>query len=499
MQDDLPVYEFATTPLSHQLRLFNETRDKEVFGILWEQGTGKTKPTIDTACDLYERGKIDCVIVVAPNGVHRNWKSDELPKHVPQRLHDRIKCEFWETQKADTKGHAARMNALAKHDGMAWFLISYNGFMTKKGKEFVWKLLKSRKVFYVLDEAHNIAHHSKRSMSIIASSKYAKWKRILTGTPVATGPFDIYRQVKFLDNDIWKRYGLDNYTVFKFHFAEWFTAEECRALHGYDPGYDKLIDYKNIDQLCQILSSVSDRVLKADVLDLPPKVYSKRYFTLNKQQAEAYKNLRDFYEHELESGLRIEGNLAIVRLLRLHQVICGYAATEEGEDGENPTIQLGDYNPMLDEIEDTAASISHQGIIWARFTRDIDEICKRLGKKARRYDGTLPDDEAEKNKLDFQAGEYQWFVGNAQKGGTGLTLNMAKTMMFASQSFRFIDRLQAEDRFHRIGQTDSVNIIDFEAFLPDGGMTVSHHIINNLRRKYDIAAQITGDELREWI
>lgn len=487
-----------TKPLDHQQRLFMETASLAVYAVLWEQGTGKTKPTIDTAAFLYELGEIDALIVVAPNGVHRNWKSDELPKHLPKRLHAKVMCEFWESQKANNKGFKEKFKKLLFHDGLAILLLSYDNVVTKNGKQYLWKFLRQRKCMYVLDEAHNIkAPGAKRTISIVASGRYSKYKRILTGTPIGVGPFDIYAQMKFLDEHFWKPHGFADFNVFKRYFGIWFTAEDCKKLNGYDPGYDKLVEYVNLDRLAEILKTASDRVLKDDVLDLPPKTFTKWYYELNGEQNRVYLELKQQFEAEFDDGARIDGALAIVRLLRMHQVCCGYGYTDS-EDAE-PFRLLGNHNPLMDAVKEWSEGIPHQAIVWARFRKDIDQLMDLLGKDAVRYDGLLSDDEAERSKLAFQAGDKKWFIGNPQKGGTGLTLNMAKSVGFASNSFKLIERLQAEDRNHRIGQDTSVNYTDFEAMLPNGASTVSGKIIRSLRSKYDIAAQITGDKLREWI
>ena len=442
---------------------------------------------------------MNALIVVAPNGVHRNWKTDELPKHLPKRLHSAVRVEFWEASKANNVGFKHKIRALLLHEGLSVLLLSYENFITLAAKNYVWKFLRQRKCLYVLDEAHKIkSPGAKRTKSIVASGRYAPYKRILTGTPIGKGPFDIYSQLKFLDEHFWKPHGFSDFNVFKQHFGVWFTAEDCKKLHGYDPGYDKLDGYTNLEQLQAIVDSVSDRVLKEDVLDLPPKLFSKRYYELNKEQARVYRELVDNYEAEFSDGARVDGALAIVRLLRLHQVCSGYAYTEADDPEAEPFRLLGDSNPLLDACVEWTESLGHPAIIWARFSKDIDQLMDAL-KGAVRNDGKMTDDEAERSKLAFQAGDAQFFVGNAQKGATGLTLIQAKSMGFYNNSFNLIDRLQAEDRAHRIGQDVAVNYVDFEGMLPDGRPTVSGQIIKSLRKKWDIAAQITGDTLKEWI
>ena len=225
--------------------------------------------------------------------------------------------------------------------------------------------------------------------------------------------------------------------------------------------------------------------------------YSKRYFTLNAAQAEAYDKLRQEYELEFADGAMVDGQLAIVRLLRLQQIACGYAVTDHEEE---PFRMLGNSNPLLDSCVEVTEALPHQSIIWARFRKDIDLIIDAVGAdKCVRYDGTLSDDECARSKAAFQAGDKQHFVGNPAKGSEGLTLLGAKTVQYYNNSFKLKDRLQSEDRPHRIGQDVPVNYIDHDALMPDGRVTVINKVIRALRNKFDIASQINGDVLREWI
>ena len=493
------MYEYKTKPFAHQQRLFEETRLMKTHAILWEQGTGKTKPTIDIFSSLFEEGEIDAVIVVAPNGVHRNWITDELPAHFPDRLIPKMRTMHWRTNKSATKYHAKEFESLVVFRGLAIFCISYNGFMTKRGKNAVWKFLKRRKCFYILDESHNVkTPKAKRTRSIVASGRYADYKRILTGTP-ASKPFELYSQLRFLDPGIWHQYQMGSFQAFKQHYGRWFTAKECIELNGYDPGYDKLIEFKNLEELAGILASVSDRVLKSDVLDLPPKLYTKIYFDMTPRQQQMYDTLREELELELQSGLVINGNMAIVRLLRLQQITCGYAVA----DSEEPIELCDKINPRLDVTVDYFKELPHQSIIWCRFRHDVDQLVDALGiDRVARYDGTISDDDCELAKQAFNAGDKQHFVANTAKGSEGLTLNGAKSVGFYSNSFKFMQRLQAEDRCHRIGQDGAIHpgrglgVLYADVCAPN---TVDDKIINALRENYDIAAQLTGDKLKEWI
>lgn len=488
---DIADFPHVIKPFDHQLDHLNNHVNEKAWGLLWEQGTAKTKPIIDTAVFKYANEEIDGLLVVAPPGVERNWNTDELPKHLPDDYTFDVMTQVFLTAKKHTKDHKRGMDMLLRWDGLAVLLISYNAFMTKEGKETVRKFLRHRNTLYVLDEAHNIkTPKAKRTISIVASGKYARYRRILTGTPIAQGPFDLYSQIRFLDEFFWKNKGIHGTVEFRNHFGKWFTRADCQKLHGYDPGYDKLLEYQNLDELKEWLKEITDRVVKDDVLDLPPKLYQKRYFDMSKEQTTAYTQLKEELMLEVGDAL-VTAELPIVMQLRLQQIACNYLPVGEDE----PVHMLASKNPRMNVMEDIRDSTFHPGIIWARFRHDVDQIMDLLGKNAVRYDGSVSDDDAERSKLAFQAGDVQWFVGTAQKGGPGLTLTQAKTMVYYSNSFKLIDRLQSEDRCHRAGMDEHpVNYIDIIA-----NNTVDEHIVTNLRNKRDVAVEIQDDAWKEWI
>ena len=488
-------YEYKTKPFEMQRRLFEETADAEFYGILWEQGCGKSKVAIDTAAYLYEQNKINGMLLVAPSGVERNWITDEIPKHLPNRIPFQ---EFlWKSSKARRQWFQSAFTAFLQQKELTIFCISYDGFMTDAGKKAVWKFLKSRNVLYVLDESDDIrTPKAKRSRSVVASGKYAKFRRILTGTP-ADKPFDLYTQLKFLDPSVWSRMGIRTFQVFKHHFAIWDTHTKMLGTRTQE--FETLREYKNLMDLTDALKTLSSRLLKTDIHDLPNKLYTKRYFELTAKQREYYDKLKNELEIELEDGRIVDGTFALTWLLRLQQITCGYMVT----DNEEEPVQLCDEtNPRLEQTVALLNKVQHQTIVWCRFRYDINQLMLALGDRACRYDGLLSDDECENSKLQFNSGGKQFFVGNPAKGGRGLTLNAAKTTVYYSNSFRFRDRVQSEDRNHRVGQHGAAHgehgfgvlYVDMQAV-----DTVDQHIIDNLRGKFDIAGKLTGDCLKQWI
>ncbi len=483
----LMTYQFHSKPFAHQSEVFDRTAELKDYALFWEQGCGKTKPTIDTAAHLFEQDKIDALVVVAPNGVHRNWITDELPAHMPLRVMIRTRMEYWQSSTAKNKGQQMAMDRLLKWDGLSILTISYDAFITETALAYLRKFFVSRRIMMVIDEAHSIKNPKAiRTKKITKASTLTTYRRALTGTPI-TKPFDIYAQINFLDDQFWRSKGISNYTAFKQYFGVWRTRQL-----GHNRSFQEFVEYKNLEQLEKWIAEKGHRLTKDECLDLPPKLYAKRRFDLGPDCQRAYDSLRQTCMLEL-CGETITTELAITLLLRLQQVTSGYIP---GNDGK--LHRLGD-NARLDAFTEYAENIERQAIVWARFTDDVTQICERLNEiegkgSCVRYDGQVGDDERAKAKAAFQAGDVKWFVGNPQAGATGLTLVGAKHVAYYSNSFRLIDRLQSEDRAHRIGQTDPVDYVDFIA-----NSTVDEQIVKALREGFDIAGRLLGDQLREWI
>lgn len=480
---------YRVKPFDHQRTHLDLRRNTPRWGLFWDMGTGKSKTILDNFQHLFIAGEVNTLIVLAPNGVHRNWITDEVPVHLPEWMLEMTECLFWNTGRSHSLTYKNRLRELLAHPGPVIVTLPYTAVITKNSKDFLHTILEARKCFYVSDEAHHFkAPNAKRSKTIHASCKYSHWRRVMTGTPLLQGPFDAYSIMKFLDLGFWKKYGLDNFAMFKSHFGV-FARQEFR---GGTRQVDLCVGYQNLEELSGILKEHSDRVLKDDVLDLPPKLYTKRYFELTKEQRRIYDELKDEYLTWLTETDMVTAPLAITRLLRLQQVVSGYLPTE---DGENPIFEIPGGNPRLDLLADAVEEVSTQGIIFAKFTLDIDRIMSLLGpEKAVRYDGKVSDDQRAKNKKLFQDGKVQWFVANQGVAGEGLTLVQAKTVIYYNNTHKLGQRLQSEDRAHRPGQTHSVA---YEDLIAEDSVDMA--IVDNLRKKRDMALLVLGDEVKEWL
>lgn len=469
------------------------------YAAFWEQGTGKTKYGIDTIGTLWDAGEVNGAVIVAPNGVHRNWITDELPTHLAPELLDRMRMHAYHPDTPGVKYRQEEVRQLLAHPDFALLAISYEAWQTDMGKKAVWNMMRKRHCFLGLDESHRIkTPAAKSTRSILAGGKHAAYRRIFSGTPVPNGPFDVYSQVSFLDPEFWRREcDIDGFTAFKTYFGVWDVGHVKRMVKGHlkTVEYPILDGYNNLQELYEALRKISTRITKDEVLDLPEKLYTKRYYEMSPSQARMYKELDEEFMTFLDSGELVAAPLAIVRLLRMQQVLCGYLPVAPGEE----PVELidRDRNPRLkvhqEFIEDTAGA---KAITWATWTRDIDLIMdglQRMGRKPVRYDGTMSSDGLQRSKDEFKKGDATDFVANVQMS-EGLTLNEAKATAFYNNNYNLRMRLQAEDRNHRIGQTDHVLYGDMVC--PN---TRDEHAISALVAKLEVANAILGDKTKEWI
>jgi SNF2 family DNA or RNA helicase len=484
-------------PIEHQELFLSESGRRAEYGLLWEQGTGKTKALIDNAALLYCEGVVDAALVIAPNGVHRNWVVEELPKHWPEDLPP-VDPFAWSSTSATAKWHKDAVQRLLGSNGFIWLCMSYDALMTDAGKQASWNLLRSRRCLYVLDESQRAkTPATKRTKRIIASSVYAPYRRIASGTPMDK-PFDIYSQVRFLDPDFWVReFGIGSFTAFKSYFGVWVTMK----LNA-NRSFDQCVAYKNLDELERALKKVGQRVLKDDVLDLPPKTYKRGFHELSPSQRRAYDEVRTEALTFLDSGELVTAELAIVRVLRLQQITSGFISPKAGA----APIPF-DPNPRASLLRETLEDLTHPAIIWCRFVEDARVAAKASRDAGRRpvvYDGDRP----QLSMDPFHAGEADDIIGNLESTMVeGYTLNEADTTIYFSNHTKLIKRKQSEDRNHRIGQTRSVTYIDL---LAEG--TLDANVLTTLREKGSAVGQVLGDKdvgwlsgstpaamLREWI
>lgn len=461
-------FKFKTKPFDHQRKAFYMSRDSESFALLMEQGTGKTKVIIDNAAYLYGAGKINCMVVIAPNGVHRNWIRKEIPEHLPDWCPYESVYYYSGMKKKDTERFEEVMST---HDKMKVFTFNVEAFVSKNAVNLINKIMLANQVLLVVDESSRIKRPGAQRTKVITKlSNLCKYRRIMTGTPVTKGPEDIYSQFKFLDPQI---LGYDSFYSFK--------ARYC-IMGGFEN--KQIVAYQNVDELTKNIEGHSFRVLKKDCLDLPDKIYQRYPVELSDKQRKLYDQMRKTYIAELE-GEQIDAPATITRLLRLQQIVCGWFPTE------TEVKPIEDKNPRLNALLEILSDIDSKVIIWARFKADLKAIERALGSLAVAYYGEVSNDARADAVERFQNDpKIRYFVGQPQSGGIGLTLTAADYAVYYSNSFDLETRLQSEDRCHRIGTKNNVTYIDLEA-----PKTVDTKIIKALRSKKNLADVITKDPI----
>ena len=471
-------FEFKTTPYDHQLDAFHTSRDERVFALLMEMGTGKTKVAIDTAAYLFEKGEIEALVVIAPNGVHRKWINQEIPVHLPDRIEHH--SAYWSANANKLEKQALEGLKYAAPEAMKIFSVNVEGLSTKRCFEFTYKVCNTFKTLLVVDESTRIKNHkAQRTKNVMKLGKLAEYRRILTGTPVTQSPLDCWTQFNFLHSEI---IGYPSFVAFRARYAM------LKEMHLQGRSYPVKIvtGYRNIEELSNKVARHSYRVLKRDCLDLPEKVYQVEEVDLTAEQKRIYKDMKDDLVARISDTEYAVARIVLTQLLRLHQIVGGHLTTE----GELKTVPIDGGNPKLNRMLEILEDIDSkaQVIIWAKFQHEIDDIHAALENSAV-YDGRTPSDRRTEIIDEFNAGKIKYFIGNQNAGGIGIDLTAASYVIYLSNDFSLETRLQSEDRAHRIGQVNRVTYIDLVA-----RDTIDELVLDALKNKQDLADLITKDQ-----
>jgi SNF2 family DNA or RNA helicase len=416
-------------------------------------------------------------------------------------------------------------------------VVSVNIEAVRKGNPIFNELLRwmrKQRVMMVIDEATRISSPSAaQTKGALKLGANAAIRRLATGTLTAGGPFRAFAPMLFLSPDILG----DNFTAFKAEYCEmmppenglvrYIAAKKAGSMRGEERERfirkmqsiiqlpkrtpDGALIYKNIDRLHAKIAGHSFRVLKDECLDLPPKIYMPLcYVDLTATQREIYEQVRTEviaeFVHDREIR-QITIDMAIKRLLRLQQIVCNHYTPDPDIDAPRTPPQLIEpkwedvprIQSLLQVIED--ADPQARGIIWCRFHPEIAQIAAALSEKfgaARvvQLHGKMKKEDqvaSRKSFLDLKS-PTQWIIGQV-RSGIGIDLYTAQWEYFYSNDWSLENRLQAEDRGHRIGLKNKLLI--FDAYARD--CSVEDRLINTLRQHKDVHEMIMGDNPRNWI
>lgn len=470
-----------TNPMAHQVAVVEESKNRPYFGLFMEQGTGKTFCTIATASHLFLQDKIDTVIVLAPNGVHDNWAINELPTHLREDIAVKTKMAVWHSSDGIKAKNRFLYQIQNRTPGdFLWIFANIEAVRvalfrtTLESGAFSYK-----NTLMVVDESTVIKNPKAQvTRAALALGDACAYRRILSGTPISQGPLDLWAQCRFLSAEALP---YKSYTAFKYEFA----IEEVINLGPHRPSFVKIVGYRNQTLLATLIKRFSYRVLKSECLDLPEKVYETRYVTLTPEQKAIYTDLAQKAFSLLPSNGVVTVTSAIALILRLQQVVLGYAPDESENLVPIPANRLNVLDDVLNETP-------RKGIIFCRFKEDvrrIEDLINTRKEKAVYYSGDVSGEDRVQAVEQFQNNpQVRWFVATSA-AARGLTLTAAETVIYYSQDYRLETRLQSEDRAHRIGQKNTVVYVDLVA-----KGTVDQQIVKSLRMKKQVADQIIDVE-----
>ena len=481
-------YKSKTKAYKHQQTAFDKSWDKKEFALFMEMGTGKTKVAIDTFGTLFQKNKIDTVLVLAPKGVFDNWYSKEIPQHLSEKI--KIKMVRWQPNM--TKKFQETMRDLVfrknREPGFLHILImNIEAMSTTKGVMTSLRYFKENPDnFLIVDESTTIKNYKAlRTKNVIKLSKIAKFKRILTGSPITKSPLDLYSQCEVLNS---KLLGFKNFFTFQNRYA----VVRQRTLGP--RSFREITGYQRLDELNTKIDYFSERVLKDDCLDLPKKIYMLREVQMTTEQKNLYKQMKSLALAQFDNGELSTTQSVLTQIMRLQQIVCGHLQPDEN------TIQPIKNN-RLDSLLETVDELQGKAIIWATWTHDVLQVAEALRRRFGNdstaiYYGGTPQNERQKIVEQFQDinSSLRFFVGQPKTGGFGLTLTAATTVIYFSNAYDLEIRLQSEDRPHRIGQESPVTYIDLVSI-----GTIDEKILNALKSKINISSEVLGEKTRDWL
>lgn len=455
----------------HQVRGYNMALInftlRRGFGFLFEMGCGKTLTAIAVAGTLYSERKINKLLVVAPTSVCSVWPED-FGKF----------ADFPHLEKIMLGTKSQRLKQLKELESFPCEALK----VAVINYESVWrddifdKLVEFNADMIICDESQRIkTHDAQQSKAMHQLGDLARYKLILSGTPVQNNAVDLYSQYRFLDP-----------TVFGNNFYK-FRNRFC-VMGGFNRR--QIVNYKDLDLLIKKEHSIAYRVTKKEALDLPEQTFETRYITLTPSEKKLYNTLKKESATELANGGTISASTVLTKLLRLQQFTGGFVIA----DGEEKPQQIGSgkINALEDIVDDYVIDSGKKLVIFARFRAELDLIRKLLDKKKLKYGviyGDIKLSDRGEIVRDFQENkETKVFLAQIDTAGLGITLTAADTCVYYSVNFNYAAYSQSLARIHRIGQRNTCTYIH----LTTKG-TVDELIMKALHKKEDLAKTIVDD------
>lgn len=419
----------------YQREAFESVKDLPYSAIFHEQGLGKTKIAIDLLLYWLEKKDIDTVIVVTKKQLVQNW-IDEFYQHTF------LKPRVLGTNKQD--------NFYILTSAVRVIVTNFEVFSSDK--ERLSLFLKSRDVAVVVDESTKIKNpESKLAQDFFELSPLFKIKTIMTGTPVANRPYDIWSQIYFLDHGV--SLG-DDFASFKAHTNLTNDLGECE---------NKRIEFEDS------VSSIFDRIKhftvretkSSGIISLPEKKYMTIVCDMEQSQRDMYEQVRNEMSLAVRRGdttIFDESQDSLKRLLRLVQIASNPRLVDDSYD------LLSGKEARLDDILRDIIEYGERVIVWSSFIENVNYFYRKYQRYSpTRIHGKMSIEDRNESVKRFKSGESGVLFATPQAAKEGLTLTVANNVIFYDRGFSLDDYLQAQDRIHRISQKKTCYIYNFVA------------------------------------
>lgn len=440
------------------------------FGLLFEMGCGKTLTAIAIAGAAYQAGKIDKVLIVAPTSVVAVW-----PKEFQEYAEFKYTCK---TLLGEKRQRLKQIDDLLKFPFKAMKVAVINYESTWR-EGIIDKLLEYDADLIIADESQRIkTPNAEQSKAMHRLGDKARYKLILSGTPVQTAAIDIWSQYRFLDKSIFG----ENFFQFRNRYA---------IMGGY--GNKKIVGYKDLEGLIKKEHSIAFRVTKDEALDLPEQTFETRKIQFNQKEKNLYERIKKDSYAELDGGGHITATTVLTRLLRLQQLAGGFLVQDDAQKPQ--LVSKAKLDALADIIEDYVIGSGKKLVIFARFIAEVKAIMELAGKVLPKelkqvaiYGDIKKEDRGDIVKQFQEDPNTVLFIGQIDTAGTGITLTAADTCVYYSKNFNYATYSQSLSRIHRIGQRNCCTYIDLEI---EG--TIDELISKALSRKEDMAKTVVDN------
>lgn len=418
----------------------------------------------------YAAGKIERLLVVAPTSVVAVW-----PKELQEYAEFKYTCR---TLLGDKTSRLKQLSDLEKFPFKALKVAVINYEST--WRDGIFEALQEFDADMIIaDESQRIkTHDAAQSKAMHQLGDQARYKLILSGTPVQNNAIDIYSQYRFLDPTVFGK----NFYQFRNRYA---------IMGGFNRR--QIVGYKDMDDLIRREHSIAFRITKEEAIDLPEQTFEVRHIQMDKKLAGLYQRIkRDSYA-EIETGGQITATTVLTKLLRLQQLAGGFLVTDDAAKPQ--LVSTAKLEALSDIVQDYVVDGGKKLVIFARFVPEVKAIIDLMKKvlpdrkKAVSIYGEIKKEDRGAIVQQFQTDpDTVVFVGQIDTAGTGVTLTAADTCVYYSKNFNYAAYEQSLSRIHRIGQRNTCTYIDLVM-----EKTVDEMINRALAKKEDIAKTVVDN------